>query len=471
MALNSRLAKIARITAKITGALIAFVVLFVLACFILNSFDVPLSPQAKGLLTPPPNPYPPDENIYLAMAGLEGGAERPIIEMGQERIEAYNRALDSILLNPESALELNKKWDAARLKVAGKVEELGHPRSSSIWTTTKTHRQDIAALLASNETLYQRYLSLHRLRGYYETARPSFMSPVITLPQSLRTLFLADIANRIQTGTPQQQREALNDLQEDLHLWRTVIKGDGTLISKMLSLAFLHTDVILLADLITDPTTDLKSLEGALDPVALPFDLKDYRIGNTFAAEFRGTDSVYKMITAPNELTGSMASSNWLKRIGNAFQAHFFKPNATENLGAAIAAQRISLGNSEPGQFYVNLEAYREWLVQNEPRLSPALLYDPIGKILVKSAASHNDSYYLRAYDVSAYQRLVYLAYQLKRQHIATADVEAVMRAHPEWSTHPVDAKPFRWNAETAELAVNTLGEHSKDQRFGVTLR
>src|ERR1700722_7278112 len=149
MALNSRLAKIARITAKITGALITFVVLFVLACFILNSFDVPLSPQAKALLTPPPNPYPPDENIYLAMAGLEGGAERPIIEMGQERIEAYNRALDSILLNPESALELNKKWDAAKLKVAGKVEELGHPRSSSIWTTTKTHRQDIAALLAS----------------------------------------------------------------------------------------------------------------------------------------------------------------------------------------------------------------------------------------------------------------------------------------------------------------------------------
>jgi hypothetical protein len=77
----------------------------------------------------------------------------------------------------------------------------------------------------------------------------------------------------------------------------------------------------------------------------------------------------------------------------------------------------------------------------------------------------------LRAYDVAAYQRLIYLVFQLKRQHIVAADVASFMKAHPDWSTHPVDGKPFRWNAETAELAVNTLGEHPKDQRFGVTLR
>jgi hypothetical protein len=63
VALNSRLAKILRIAAKITGGLIAFVVLFVLACFILNSIDAPLSPQAKALLAPPANPYSPDGNI------------------------------------------------------------------------------------------------------------------------------------------------------------------------------------------------------------------------------------------------------------------------------------------------------------------------------------------------------------------------------------------------------------------------
>jgi hypothetical protein len=83
-------------------------------------------------------------------------------------------------------------------------------------------------------------------------------------------------------------------------------------------------------------------------------------------------------------------------------------------------------------------------------------------------AISRNDTYPLRVYDVAAYQRLVYLVFQLKRQHIATTAVPAFLLAHPDWSTHPVDGKPFRWNAETGELAVNTLGEHLNGQRFSV---
>ena len=74
----------------------------------------------------------------------------------------------------------------------------------------------------------------------------------------------------------------------------------------------------------------------------------------------------------------------------------------------------------------------------------------------------------MRAYDLAAFQRLVYLAYQLRRHHIATADVPSLLKTHPESSMHPVDGVPFQWDADTGELAVNTLGEHPKDQRFSV---
>jgi hypothetical protein len=458
----------ARITAEIALGLTGFVFLVVLACVILNSFDVHLSEQAKVLLTPPHNPYPAEQNLYFAIAGLESAGERPIIDMGQARIAAYNQAVNSILVNPDTALELNKKWDAAKLAFTGKLE-LGPQRTTSIWSDAKSRRPDIAAALASNQKLYQRYLSLHPLHGYYETARPSSLTPIIFAPQEIRVLFLSDLANRIQTGNLQTQREALTDLGGDLQTWRTVLKGDGTLIGKMLATAYLHGDLILLADFIEDPASDLRLLDDALGPLALPFDPKDYKIGNAYAAEFRVTAAVYETITAPNAF--SMAASNWWSRMGNAFQAHFFKLNATENTGAAIAAHRVSLGNSDPGQFSVNLEAYRESLAQNEPHLSPAVLYNPIGKILVKLAENPNDGYYLRAYDVAAYQRLVYLLFQLKRQHIATADVPAFLKTHPDWSTHPVDGKPFRWNPQSSELAVNTLGDQAQGRRFSVTLR
>jgi hypothetical protein len=69
-------------------------------------------------------------------------------------------------------LSADKKWDSAKLAFNGELD-LGPRRNTSIWTDAKTHRQDIAALLASNQELYRRYLSLHRLHGYCETARPS----------------------------------------------------------------------------------------------------------------------------------------------------------------------------------------------------------------------------------------------------------------------------------------------------------
>jgi alpha-ketoglutarate-dependent taurine dioxygenase len=147
---------------------------------------------------------------------------------------------------------------------------------------------------------------------------------------------------------------------------------------------------------------------------------------------------------------------------------HFFKLNATENTSAARAARWAALADSDSSQFYRTRDANREWFKDNDLHFSLGFLYNPIGKILVAIATPQNDTYSLRVYDVAAYQRLVNLSYELRRQHIATADVAPFLLAHPEWSTHPVDGKPFRWNPETAELAVNTLAEHPKDQRFSV---
>jgi hypothetical protein len=60
---------------------------------------------------------------------------------------------------------------------------------------------------------------------------------------------------------------------------------------------------------------------------------------------------------------------------------------------------------------------------------------------------------------------------QLKHQHVAIADVPSFLKTRPEWSTHPIDGKPFQWHADTGEITVNTLGDHPKEQRFGVVLR
>lgn len=79
--------------------------------------------------------------------------------MGEQRIAAYDNALDGALKNPEASLDLSNKWDNAKLKVLGTVKHLRPLRTSSIWKTAKTHPAEIAALLAANQQLYMRYLS------------------------------------------------------------------------------------------------------------------------------------------------------------------------------------------------------------------------------------------------------------------------------------------------------------------------
>ena len=452
--------------------LVAFVLLIVFVCFVINSFDTPLNTETKALLASPPNPYRTDDNIYLAMAGFEGPSEKSVIESGQARIAAYNKALDSMPMDPDLEAASINKADSNKLVFSGNLT-LGPPLTSSIWTDAKSHRSEVATLLASNQELYRRYLSLHRLHGYYETARPSYLMPLVYVPQPVRVLFLANVASRTQTGTLQQQREALNDLGQDLRMWQAILKGNGTLISKMVAAASLHADFLLLADMITDPNSDLALLDDDRRFLISPFDLSDWKIGSAFGAEFRATAFLYNTISLANSpIAGSTARPYSSRgRAWNAFQVHFFKLNATENLSAAQAIQLGILADSDPAHFYRARDAYRLWFEQNEVHLSPPVFYNPIGKILVRIAAPTYDAYPMRVFDVAAFQRLGYLAYQLRQRHIATPDVAAFLREHPEWATHPVDGKAFRWNAETGELAVNTVGKHPEGRRFGVTLR
>src|ERR1700730_9775747 len=64
-------ARVARASKKIAISLVAFVALTVLVCSAINSFDVLLSAEAKTLLAASPNLYPSEDNIYVALAGLD----------------------------------------------------------------------------------------------------------------------------------------------------------------------------------------------------------------------------------------------------------------------------------------------------------------------------------------------------------------------------------------------------------------
>ncbi|HXZ59130.1 MAG TPA: hypothetical protein VEG26_03035 [Steroidobacteraceae bacterium] len=461
--------RILRWIGLVAGSLALIALALCTLAFAINWRDEPLTPQARALRAPPPNPLKPEDNIYIAMAGFTAPAGASVIAAGQDRIGHYNERLDAVLHDPSAPA-----LDSLTLRIPGTLEfrgqaEFVRPLSGSLWDEAPSHREQIEALTAANSELYQRYLALQRLPGYYETARPSYLAPAIFVPTEVRYLFLEDTVLRLRGAKAHEQRAALVELLADVALWQRVLIGQGLLISKMLALAYLQSDCLVLADMIADPHAAVPEGPGDADDVAPLFALEDFSLGGAFAAEFRvqaslleQTQYLYTIGWSPQPADDA-APRRWTDRLGSLISAHFFKLNATVNLFAQ-QAERLTALRPGPGV----AAADKKLADSSLAAWSLVGAYNPIGKLLAGIAAPAGVTYPLRAWDAAALQRLVRAGYEIRRQRIAPADVPAFLARHPEWSTHPGDGRPFVWQPGTAEIRVQTIGEQPEGRRFSI---
>lgn len=459
---GQQLRRIARWAGIVGGAALGLALVLFAVAFVINIPDEALTPAAQALALAPPDPYAPEDNAYLALAGLDAPPGVAPVEAGQVRVEHYNRQLAFVERDPTPQnIEDLKLADPHRLEFAGEFE-FAQPLDS-YWDDIPAHQADVEARLADNLELYQRYLALQRTHGYYETAQPSLLAPVYFVPSNLRTLFLAEAVLRLRGRDAQQQREALADLEADVRLWRTVLTGQGALISKMLAIAYLHWDELVLADMIADPHAPVPLGADDAEQVAPLFALDDWDVSRAYPAEFRAQAAFLRQSRAqfharwmppgtPGGLRGLVA------RTGVRIGAHFFQTNATINLFAAQVArltrQAAPAAREDEAADAVHLASFRS-------------VYNPIGKYLAALAGAH-EPYPARAWDGAAFQRLLRLSYEIRRQRIAPAAIPEFLARHPEWAHHPADGRPFLWDEKTATLRVQTSGPLPAGRVFAV---
>jgi len=433
----------------------------ILGVFAINSFDERPSAEAVRLLRSPENHYKPDENIYLALVGFDAPSGQSVVDLGETRIEHYNSTVDSMLRDPLSGLEA-PTTDPAGLKFTGSLE-CCRPRDPSFWGAVHTNGSKFKQLVEQNRELYERYLALFERSGYYETARPSPVMPMILVPTEVRTLFLASVSWELQTGDEGHMQAALERLRQDTKLWQRVLNGQGGLLSKMIAIAFLQTDSIILSDMIADPNVTLPPNTREYLP---DFALDQWNISNAFAAEFRFHAFLYQQMQAisishwqPPESKDSAVQRVWY-RISSSIERQFFKLNATQNLDARYMDEFAGFAAVDSATFANDHARLKKWEQNNSDLLSVRTLYNPIGRILVLVAAPAYEGYVLRPYDTAAIQRLVRLGFEIRREAIAPSAVAAFMKLHPEWSTHPADGRPFVWDPSRDEITIQPVAQH-----------
>jgi hypothetical protein len=452
------------------GLLLVPLLLYAVAWLVNSRPDEPLTSLTQALLHGRSERCVPENNIYLAVEGFDAPSGESVIAAGEARIEHYNQGIDAVLHDPTPAnVARLRAPDAQRLAFSGDLSFL-HPLDGSVWDEAALHRDEIKRLLADNGELYQRYLDLIGLSAYCETARPSELAPFPVAPLEVRKLFLGTIALHLRSAFARERRVALTDLQSDLRLWRVVLTARGALLWKMMAVAYLESDELLLADLIADGDAALPASDGM--DLAPQFDLGDFDIGSAFAAQFRIMASALRQTDdlsatafgAGGEMPGLRG---WLNRAGNRLSGHFFKLNATENLIARQAARQM-VAASDPVKFEQAMRVPRGWLPEGESAWLLPLSYNPVGKILAAMATPVYESYPPRAWDAAALQRMVRAGYEIRQRRLKSAEIPGFLREHPQMATHPADGRPFLWDGKARELTVQTMAQHPAGRRFSI---
>jgi hypothetical protein len=311
---------------------------------------------------------------------------------------------------------------------------------------------------------------LQGLKGYYETATPSYYFMTSYVPSSVRQLYLANIALRTRSGTRAQRNAAIADLRDDIRTWRRELTGSGSLISKMIAVANLQGDYALLADIIADRKLDLERFSTEIRS-ALELSEDEWKIGKLFAFEYRLNAFLWdqmRFAKGKHPMVDSASEDKgWWERFVDQVTSPFFKINATQNLDAKVKTHLQKMADADPAEFFVARDAYRNWLRDNV-EFGVHYAYNPIGKIMMGVASDVYENYSLRAYDGAAFQRLVRLGYEIRNQKVEDKSVPLFMQQHPQWASHPVDGRPFVWDENKREITVQTLGQQPKDRRFSI---
>jgi hypothetical protein len=451
---------------------LAAVALLIAALLVTNAADEKLSTQARAMLASPESRYVDGDNLFVLLAGLDAPADESPLAAGQANIAVYRRVVTEHLpLRGVSADEVGRAPKSTRLNVTTDLSQW-NMLTSSVWERSRASHSEIAAWTSANRTLLHRYAALTASKGYEEEPLRSSIVLFYLVPQSLRALYLANIATAVQSGTNAEQLTAIESLAADVRLWQRMLQGEGTLISKMIATSCLHADFIFLADMIEDHTVPLVQIQEGAPALLVPWPIDSWKIGRGFKTEYRRWSAELADSSEDPEhfIDGLSVPPDWVQRRSTDFGRPFVKQNATRNLEARIVEPLIALADGDPASYSENARAYADWFDRLPSKTFPAILYNPIGKSLVFLGGPGFLDYPLRTYEVAAFQRLVVLAYHLRAQSVAPAEVPGFMAAHPEWSTHLVDRMPFAWDAETEEILVIPRAKSQPGRRFNIRI-
>ncbi|MDR0250427.1 MAG: hypothetical protein LBI35_03820 [Burkholderiales bacterium] len=460
------LSRVARFLWKaVKWTFLVVVTLFALLVLI-NGRDEDLSDEARALLEAKPVEVPDNENIFVAMAGVNTPEGSDIFEAGRRHIEKAKKELEQ----KDKSLEEQEKREVLRWKKAVLPFDCSFDKEADFLECARSQKERLEKTLAANETLVRRYLLLQELPHYVAPQNPNvwFAAGGYSAMAYVWRHLAAQAFLDIESGNTEA---GLAFFRKDLTFWRRHLEGKSFLVDSMVATSQMTRNAYRLSLLLSSPSINVEKQAPEWRELLAPLSREQARMRPAIEGEIRfvyGLLPAWKKWVSYQEATeqpyrfcffikpGAEACSAWQWWLDRNGQALFFQPNATLNYYVPFYKTWLKLTDL----------SWKDYIEQRDEALAPLValsepgvgwIYNPVGKRQSHSLIYVWDEYVGRLYDLGTYLRMVRLQLELRLAKIPSEEIPAFIEQLDEAYCAP--CSDFSWDTETRTLSFQPYNE------------
>jgi hypothetical protein len=416
------------------------IIIFYLSLFVgLALYDEKPDPElSREMARPQPEIIEPG-NAWIVFLGFESSEGVSPYARGAEIL----RKLKGVVLTEKSGEELCKSVVESKSDISfkGKLPTFYGTKDGGMLTYAAAHPDEIAALVRSNRELLTRYESLRTYPRYSEPLDYGYVTPIpkfSPLRNAQRTQFL-QLATRANHG---DIAGALAGVRDDAEFWRFIARNSKTLISKLIALSALNTDLRFAAELGAYRPLNKDEMRIVHD-ILRPFDNGEISMVETLRGEARYGQRGLEL-------------STWQKMKKSSPEKLLFKRNATSNRMYAYSKEFISIAELTPRQFADELTR-RESTNKSTPRIGLPFLYNSTGEILAIIGIPSFTSYIEKGHNMEGFRRLSWLTVLSCVEKVQPEQMQQFLNSHSKDFGNPYTGTPMTWDSKKGSISFTDI--------------
>ena len=394
----------------------------------INAFDETLDPGAASILNAQPK-VKAEENAYFYLAGMYTAAANNPSEVGRKCVAAELKiAKTGTLLSDFDSVAECRGHDS--LKSLEDVSLACDWRQQSCLKQFFAQRAAIAHLAAQNKVVLERYGKLLEFKQFEDNHDLHPLAVFMKFPPA--KLYQAISVSRLQAG---DASGFLNRTVAEAEFYRMVLRGESSLLYKMIGMAWLERSARLVSDAVQADPMLAQQNQAVLLQITRPYSVPERDLGKAMEGEFRFVTAMLRTVSTYNisflerwfywPLVKQNASSNYFYSNISVWRDLTQLP--TEEY---LAAEQFALGKL----FNPWGDGYLHWV------------YNPIGKILVGLATPAHANYPRRIIDADGLLRLVSLQIQIAAQKIPESEISPFLKNAAPQFRDPYTGQPMQWD-------------------------